>query len=199
MILLRRRMWLLVMALVVNSLLLGGPYVQTAHACSCGGTPNVEEEFRASDAVFSGEMVRDGIEDPEPEDGAMFGGIEFSVDESWKGVSGESAVVYGQSTAYYGELEAGDIVTESSCAYPFEKGENYLVYANRYEDGFRVEPCSGTAPLDDAGEDVGVLNTSVDKLPETGGPELSLVGGVSLTVVGVLICAAGVLSGRVRL
>lgn len=156
--------------------MVGGPYAGTAHACSCAGTPNVEEEFRASDAVFSGEMVRGGIEDPDPEDGAMFGGIEFRVDESWKGVSGESAVVYGQSTAYYGELEVGDIVTESSCVYPFEKGENYLVYAKRYEDGFRVEPCSGTAPLDDAGEDVEDLNTLVDKLPETGGPPLPPAG-----------------------
>lgn len=169
-------------AFVLVFVLAGGPYVQTAHACSCAGTWNVEEEFRASDAVFSGEMVRDGIEDPEPEDGATFGGTEFRVDESWKGVSGESAVVYGQSTAYYGELEAGGIVTESSCAYPFEKGENYLVYAKRYEDGFRVEPCSGTAPLDDAGEDVEDLNTSVNKLPET--------GGLPLPPAGVLAAAA---------
>jgi hypothetical protein len=183
-------MWLLVMVLVANFLLLGGPYAETTQACSCAGTSNVEEELRASDAVFSGEMVRDGIEDPEPGDGAMFGGIEFRVDESWKGVSGESAVVYGQSTAYYGELDAGDIVTESSCAYPFEKGENYLVYADRYEDGFRVEPCSGTAPLDDAGEDLRALGAPADRLTDTGGPPLPAIVGAALALLAAATLAA---------
>ncbi len=181
-------------AFVLVFVLAGGPYVRTAHACSCARTSSVEEEFRASDAVFSGEMVRDGIEDPEPEDGAMFGGIGFRVDEAWKGVSGESAVVYGQSTAYYGELEADDIVTESSCAYPFEKGENYLVYANRYEDGFRVESCSGTAPLDDAGEDLRALGAPADRLTETGGLPLASVLGT----VTALWVSCGVLYRWVR-
>jgi hypothetical protein len=116
------------------------------------------------------------------------------VDESWKGVSSESVVVYGQSTAYYGELEAGDIVTESSCAYPFEKGENYLVYANRYEDGFRVEPCSGTGSLADAGEDLWALGAPTDRLTETGGPPLVSVLGA----VAALWVSCGVLYRWVR-
>ena len=174
-----------VVALGICLASMSGPFAGGAQACSCSGPSGADEELRYSDAVFTGEMTRDGIEDPRPDDGAMFGGVEFRVDESWKGVSGESAVVYGQALSYYGKLEEGKMYVESSCAYSFSKGESYLVYATRYEDGFQVEPCSGTASLDDAGEDVRVLNASVERLTDTGGPPLA----------GVLVAAvAGLLS-----
>ena len=150
----RRRIWFLAVALVANSLLLGGTQAGEASACSCAGGESAEEAFRRSAAVFSGEAVRGGIEDPIPKDGTMVGGIEFRVDEAWKGVSGESTVVYGQAAVYYGELEEGKMYTESSCAYPFEKGESYLVYASRYEDGYWVEGCGRTTALAGAGEDL---------------------------------------------
>lgn len=118
-------------ALVASLLLAGGPYAGAAHACTCAGVPTVERQLAESDAVFSGEMVRGGLEDPVPKDGTMVGGIEFRVDESWKGVSGGSAVVYGQDTIYYGKLDEDKMYVGSSCAYPFEKGERYLVYASR--------------------------------------------------------------------
>ena len=73
---------MLAVVLVANSILLGGPYAGTAHACSCAGTSTVERQLAESDAVFSGEMVRGGIEDPAPKDGTMVGGIEFRVDEA---------------------------------------------------------------------------------------------------------------------
>jgi hypothetical protein len=112
-------------------------------ACSCAGSSDVAAAYREADAVFAGEMVRGGIEDPDPEDGTMEGGIEFRVDGSWKGVPGGSAVVYGQDTMYYGELEEGKMYTSNSCAYPFEKGERHLVYASRYEDGFGWKAAAG--------------------------------------------------------
>ena len=180
---------LLTATLVAGLLLAGGPYAGTAYACSCSGIPGVEEELRYSDAVFAGEMIRSGLEDPVPEDGTMYGGIEFRVDESWKGVPGDSVVVYGQDIAYYGKLEEGKMYTGSSCAYPFAKDESYLVYATRYEDGFRVEPCSGTAPLTDAKADLQVLDSSSDQLPETGGPGLPalLAPAVGLASAGLLL------------
>lgn len=179
---------LLAMTLTACLLLAGGPYAGTAHACSCAGSVSVEEEFRASDAVFAGEMVRGGLEDPRPKDGAMFGGVELRVDGSWKGVSGESAVVYGQDTVYYGELEEGKMYTASSCAFPFVKGESYLVYAYRYEDGFQVDGCGGTVTLADADKDLRVLGTPADRLTDTGGPPLPPVG--------VLAVAAALISAR---
>ena len=71
---------------------------------------------------------------------------------------------------YYGELEEGKMYTSSSCAYPFEKGERYLVYASRYEDGFRVEGCGRTASLAEAEKDLDALGPPADRLTETGGP-----------------------------
>ncbi len=187
----RRWIWLLAIALVLNSALLGGTQVGEAYACSCAGTSTVEGQFAESDAVFSGEMVRGGVEDPLPKDGTMVGGIEFRVDKAWKGVSGESAVVFGQDTMYYGELEEGKPYTSSSCAYPFQKGERYLVYASRYEDGFWVEGCGGTTSLADAGEDLRALGAPADRLTDTGGPPLPAVGGAVLTLL-----AAGALAAR---
>ncbi len=183
----RRRIWFLAVALVASSLLLGGPYAEPAYACSCAGGESTEEALRRSDAVFSGEAIRGGIEDPLPEDGTMVGGIEFRVDEAWKGVSGESAVVYGQAAVYYGKLEEGKTYTESSCAYPFEEGESYLVYASRYEDGFWVEGCGRTTPLAGAGEDLRALGSPTDRLTDTGGPPLPAVAVVALLAAAALV------------
>lgn len=166
----KRRMWFLAFALVANTLLLGSTKAGEAYACSCAGGESTEEAFRRSTAVFSGEVVRGGVGDSLPKDGTMVGGIEFSVDEAWKGFSGESAVVYGQDANYYGELEEGKMYAESSCAYPFERGERYLVYASRYEDGFWVEGCGRTTSLAGAGEDLRALGSPTGRLTETGGP-----------------------------
>ncbi len=175
-------------ALVVAALVLAsGPYAGTAYACSCSGIPNAEEEFRFSDAVFAGETIRSGLEDPRSGDGAMFGGIEFRVDESWKGVSGDSIVVYGQDISYYGKLEEGKMYPSNSCAYAFDKDKSYLVYATRYEDGFQVQPCSGTAPLAEAGEDIRVLGPS-EQLTDTGGPSLP-TSGIPVAALALLIFA----------
>lgn len=135
-------------------------------------------------------MVCGGIEDPTPKDGNMVGRIEFRVDESWKGVSGKSAVVYGQDTAYYGELEEGKMYTGNSCAYPFEEGESYLVYASSYEDGFRVEGCDRTGLLADADEDLQALGPPADRLTDTGGPPMPIVGGLLLAATGALSLSA---------
>ena len=183
-------MWFLTAALVVNSLLLGTTQAGEAYACSCAGGESTEEAFRRSGAVFSGEAVRGGIEDTLPEDGTMVGGIEFRVDEAWKGVSGESAVVYGQAAVYYGELEEGKTYTDSSCAYPFERGERYLVYASRYEDGFWVEACSKTTALAGAGEDLRELGPPTDRLTDTGGPPLPAVVGAVLAFLAAAVLAA---------
>jgi hypothetical protein len=176
-------MWLLAIALVLNSALLGGTQAGEAYACSCAGSSDVAAAYRDADAVFAGEMIRGGIEDPDPEDGTREGGIEFRVDGSWKGVPGGSAVVYGQDTMYYGELEEGKMYTSNSCAYPFEKGERYLVYASRYKDGFRVEGCGRTTSLADAGEDLRALGSPTSRLTETGGPPLPAVGGAAVALL----------------
>jgi hypothetical protein len=156
----------------------------------------VAAAYRDADAVFAGEMVRGGIEDPDPEDGTMIGGIRFRVLDAWKGVSGESVVLYGQETAYYGELQEGETVMSSSCAYVFERGARYLVYASRYEDGLQTGACDRTAPLAEAGKDLDALGPPADRLTETGGPPLPPAG--ALVAAAALSVSCGALFRWVR-
>ena len=76
----------------------------------------------------------------------------------------------------------------SSCAYVFERGARYLVYASRYEDGFRVEGCGRTASLAEAGKDLDALGPSADRLTETGGLPLPLAGALVAAVALSVSC-----------
>lgn len=160
-----------------------------AFACSCAGGESPEQAFQRADAVFTGEMVRGGIEDPDPEDGTMIGGIQFRVIDAWKGVPGESVVLYGQEAAYYGKLEEGEMAVASSCAYVFGEGESYLVYASRYDDGLQTGICDRTMPLAEAGRDLDVLGPPADRLTETGGPPLPFAGVLAAVAAFWISCA----------
>ena len=197
----QRRVWFLFAALVANFSLAGGPQAGEAHACSCAGGSDASAAYDGADAVFAGEMVRGGLEDPDPADGTMMGGVEFRVVDAWKGISEDSVVLYGQEMVYYGEIEEGEMVVSSSCAYIFEKGERYLVYADRFEDGFRTGTCDGTTKLEDSGKDLEALGPPVVVLPKTGGvpsegaePEAGL--SVAVATVLVSLAAGVVLAGR---
>ena len=190
-----------IVVLALSLTLAGGPHAGTAHACWCAGGSYASAAYDGADAVFAGEMVRGGLEDPDPADGTMMGGVEFRVIDAWKGISGDSVVLYGQEMVYYGEIEEGEMVTSSSCAYIFVKGERYLVYADRFEDGFQTLLCDGTKRLGDAGKDLEALGPPLAVLPKTGGvpsegagPE----GGPSAAVAAVLasLAAGVILAGR---
>lgn len=194
---------MLFVALMTSLSLAGGPYAGPAHACSCAGASDVAAAYDNADAVFSGEMVRGGLADPDPEDGTMIGGIEFRVIDAWKGVSRGSAVLYGQDLVYYGNLEEGEMAVSSSCAYVFEKGERYLIYASRYEGGLQTGACDRTTPLANAEKDLQSLGPPADQLTDTGGPPLLAVGGLLLAATGALSLLAlfvvRSLFGRARL
>jgi hypothetical protein len=159
----RRRVRFLAVALVVNSLLLGGPRADEAHACTCAETRGVEETFERSSAVFSGKATK--VEEfspgsPETGDALLgLGPVTFEVQEAWKGASGDSVVVYGQGPGV-------------SCGLDFERGETYLVYAYRIDGDLGTDYCGRTKPLSYAGSDVSELNDSRGSLPETGGPRI---------------------------
>ncbi len=185
----RKRARFFIVALAITLSLAGGPYAGTAHACTCDGSSDASAAYDGADAVFAGEMVRGGLEDPDLADGMMVGGVEFRVIDTWKGVSGDSAVLYGQGMVYYGEIEAGEMVTSNSCAYSFQKGEGYLVFADRYKDGFQTFICDGTKSLDDAGGDLEALGPPASVLPETGGPPLPFADVLAAVAVFWISCA----------
>lgn len=117
-------MWFLAVALVANSLLLGSTGAGEAYACSCAGGESTEEAFRSSTAVFSGKVKKVKGASPESTEAVnallSLGPVTFEVQEAWKGVSGNSVVVYGQGL-------------EASCGMDFDRGETYLVYAYRID------------------------------------------------------------------
>lgn len=195
----RIRVSLLAAALVVNVFVAGSLTAPSAYACSCAGTSTVEESLRTSDAVFSGEVVGFGAEDPEPQDDTPLGGVEFRVKESWKGVSDGSVIIYGQGEGYFGEVGEGEMVVVNSCAVTFEQGESYLVYAYRAGENagghLETDICTATKPLSDAGADLRALGSTTTGLPDTGGPGLLSRSASSVAVV-VLIALAGTLALR---
>lgn len=165
----------LVAASMMGTLFLaGGPHAGTARAL-CAGLPGVEESYERSHAVFSGEVIRAGLKDPDPGDDDVWGGAEFRVDESWKGVPGRSAVVYALDPAY------------NSGGFLFERGRSYLVYADRHGDGLRVESCGRTTALANADEDFRALGPP-ERLTDTGGPSLPATGAL-VAAVGLLVSA----------
>ncbi len=175
----------LVLALAATFTLQSTLTADRAYACSCAGSPTPLEESRSSDAVFVGEAVENGLEDPDPRDDAKFGGIRFRVSKSWKGVSGDSVVIYGQSESYYGPPEEGEVMVENTCAVPFTRGETYLVYASRMGDSdfLQANACGRTGALASAGEDLEALGPPTGQLPDTGGPGVHPLG---LMVVGTI-------------
>ena len=179
MFLVRVRSSLLIVALVSNLVLAGSLGAGPAHACTCAGIATPTEGFRTSDAVFAGEVIGLGLDDPDPQDDIPLGGVEFGVRETWKGLSERSVVVYGQGEGY------GTSVT-NTCDVVFDRGKNYLVYAfSRGEDGsglLGTNVCTPTKPLAEAGKDLQTLGSPTAMLPDTG-------GFVSLKKLGFLVVA----------
>ena len=163
---------LLVPVLVANLVLAGGPWAGEASACSCaGGSSSPEEALRESDAVFSGEVVDIGRLPP-LEEGSMtvqmpdLNPVTFDVKESWKGVSGGSAVVHGQGPA-------------PSCGLDFERGETYLVFAGRGGEGdgaLQTDYCGNTFPASEETARNILGPPPTGSLPETGGPGVFPLG-----------------------
>lgn len=196
----RIRAGFLAVALVANLFVAGTFDARIAYACTCAGIQTPAEGLRESEAVFSGEVVDLGAEDPQPRDDTPLGGVEFRVKEAWKGVSDGAAIIYGQGEGYFGEDAEGRIVI-SSCAVTFERGESYLVYAYRSgekADGYlETDACTATKPLSDAGKDLRVLGPPTTALPDTGGPTHPPRSGVFLSVA--LVALAGTLALRWRM
>ena len=86
--------------------------------------------------VFSGKVIEIGEAT-----------IKFSVEGSWKGAPAQEIIMPNSAS--------GSIV--SDCAYRFELGEKYLVYASGSGTRLDTNKCSRTTVLGNAGADVEVL------------------------------------------
>jgi hypothetical protein len=77
--------------------------------------------------------------------GDLYVAVRFKIEESWKGTLSKEATVFtGQG--------------DGDCGYKFEVGQQYLVYAYRYNDtDLGTNICQRTASLIEAAEDLKAL------------------------------------------
>jgi len=127
--------------------------VNLAYACSCAGQVPISEHVERSSSIFVGI-----VEDIQPN--IQTGGydVKFSdVSRVW-GTWVNDNPSYGKLTVWTSSLGSGD------CGYPFEVGQEYLVYTQRDESTniLRVDLCNGTKPFDQAKEDMKVLGPGTD-------------------------------------
>lgn len=150
-----------------------------AYACSCAIVGSKQERVKSaladSDAVFSGEVVDFSKSAPpttmmEETMWTIMGGstgtatATLRVSKVWKGPKHETVQVTTGADSGMG------------CGYPFEEGQEYLVYAGK---GMSVNLCSETKPLSEAGADLALLGNS--EKPTNGGDSLNdTSGGVSV-------------------
>ena len=126
-----------------------------------------------SDAVFSGEVVGfEKLEKPPPDTMMMEEtmltvpsprkvAVTLRVSEVWKGPK--------QRTVWF----TTPFADGGSCAIGFKEGREYLVYANGGRDGLRVDGCSETKQLSNAGADLALLGSSGEKPKDGDGEVLS--------------------------
>jgi hypothetical protein len=140
-----------------------------ASACSCGGGGSREEmvEWALSHpgAVVSGKVV-------DVEKGSSTSSVTLRVYEMWKGPQRETLEM---STPSYG----------AACGYPFKEGQEYLVYAYWGNQGtpLKVDLCSSTKPLSEAGADLTLLGNG--EKPTDGALNDTSGGVTARTMVGM--------------
>jgi hypothetical protein len=98
-------------------------------ACGCVNVPSVAESFQDADAIFFGQAVDVNYSGDK---------VKFRVERSWKGVGASEVTV---------------LTSNSSCGFPFYKGESYVVYASKMPGGeYATGACSQTAHVSQGGE-----------------------------------------------
>lgn len=141
-------------------------------ACTCViSTP--AEDFIRADAVFIGKVI--SVDD-------QFG-AKFHVLKSWKLIDADTVVVYTTDPE------------QDGCAYEFQKGESYMVYAGLTKGTFNTGQCWGTAPLiyavghlkDMQGRmEVRLTGRSADATNRDGALKIALIAGVAVLLFAVI-------------
>ena len=140
--------------------------VEYISACTCADTPSVAQARRDASFVFLGKIVdtkyqksKANPKGQEPDEELT---MQFEVERWWKGER------TSEITLFVGIYQSPNLsVSVDSCAFQFEKGKRYIVYAKDiYKDGkVRAMYCSRTAEAKEAMEDLRLLGTG--KKPKT--------------------------------
>ncbi len=131
---------------------------EPALACICSGKPRVAEALRHASAVFLGKVVsseyQKGAKYPDGRDAGEELTMRFRVERWWRGGLTPEVVLF---TEQY--LAPNFTISVSTCAYQFEVGKRYIVYAGHpFSDGkLRAVSCSRTSEVEKAGEELRAL------------------------------------------
>jgi len=116
--------------------------------CECAAAPKPAEALAEADLVFFGLASFVGESVTEESGSPIEEFVEFSVEGVWKGPAQERLRVYTN-------------VGKPHCAFQFEIGQSYLVYAKRdpkpYSNRFRSSVCSRTRSSAHALPDLAIL------------------------------------------
>lgn len=177
--LIRIRLFLLgCMAILITS-----AFPLNAKACSCIELPAAEEEFKVSQAVFSGKVNK--VMEDKSMKGYITKSVIFEVTNTWKGVNQTQVKIKtGQG--------GGD------CGIDFLEGVEYLVYAKESEmygaKALVTTICDRTNKLTASTEDLKVLGKGnpptekVDLTEQTDSNPIYVWGAVILTIaIGVIL------------
>ena len=132
--------------------------IETESACACScAPPPLDEELTTAAAVFTGKVVglAESIGGSGPISSADPMKVTFQVYTVWKGS-------VSQTTTTITTARSG-----SSCGYTFEKGGEYIVYADGPKNNLSVSLCSRTQPLATAGDDLAVLGVGAAPLADS--------------------------------
>lgn len=114
-----------------------------AYACSCViSTP--AERYDRAEVILSGTVT--GINDRSL---SQYLDHTVKVSKTWKGTAGSEVVITSHESS-------------ATCGFNFEKGQEYLIYATKTENGLETNLCSGTALLQYAKEDLDYLDSRSD-------------------------------------
>ncbi|MDM5193095.1 cobalamin biosynthesis protein CbiN [Bacillus hominis] len=104
-------------------------FPEKSYACDCINV-SAEDAFQKNDVVFEGKVIEIGRKE------GVGTEVLFEVKKIWKGTNSSQIIIY---------------TSVSSCAFPFAKGGEYLVFSSyRGEEKLETSICSSTKRLDEA-------------------------------------------------
>lgn len=121
----------------------------SALACSCLAPGAPQDELAKSNSVLQGTVQ--GMRQIRTEGGYPLNLVEFTVQQSWKGLSN-----------WHRKMVVRTSVGGASCGYDFKLGESYIVYASLSQDGELVTSiCTRNNPTHKAAQDLAELGEGI--------------------------------------
>ncbi|QWU44629.1 MULTISPECIES: cobalamin biosynthesis protein CbiN [Bacillus] len=150
-----------------------------SYACDCI-KKSPEDAFQKNDVVFEGKVIEVGRKE------GIGTEVLFEVKNIWKGTSSSQIIIY---------------TSVSSCAFPFVKGGEYLIFSSyRGEGKLETSLCSGTKRIDEAEIEKNALSHIAKESTPTKKVELKdeMVSGLSwwqvtIISIGLLLIIAVVI------